>query len=232
MSISASLSNLLHCSCQSHPPSDATPNCWTKWCCCWDMLYIRGYFSNSKIPPSSHPSSQNFTFDPHPIFHFIPLLNQLPSSNALQTLLKSRHQIESLLFLLDSSRLLQLPYLESNTFAHNSPWRWKRHHHFLSRARLNFTKSKYGQFELLEGNFNFVHCVLYKWFHWLRKSNHICHFPLIYYLRYLAGLFAAPCSNFQSLEHDWIASTRLQWWEAMDESLPLFLSDYLSEFLI
>ena len=156
--------------------------------------------------PYPNPHLLSLTLIPFQRF----LLNQLPSSNALQTLLKSRHQIESLLFLLDSSRLLQLPYLESNTFAHNSPWRWKRHHHFLSRARLNFTKSKYGQFELLEGNFNFVHCVLYKWFHWLRKSNHICHFLLIYYLWYLVGLFVVPCCNFQSLGHDWIACTRLQ----------------------
>lgn len=142
ISISTSLKSLLHSSCHSHPPTDATPNYWTKWCCCWDMLYICGYFSNSEIPPTSQPSSQNFTFDPHPIFHFNPLLNQLPSSNALQMLLRSRHKIESLLFLLDSSRLLQLPYLESNTFVHNSPWWWKRfYRHFPSKARLNFTKS-------------------------------------------------------------------------------------------
>ena len=142
VSISASKKNLLHWSFHFQPVFAIVPICWMCWCCCWEIWYSLGYFSLSETPSSIHPSSQNKTFDPHPTFHFVPFLSQLPSSNRLQTKQRSRHRRDSLMDLLVASKFLQPPYFYSRTCAHSSPW-WlnKFQHHFSSKAKLNFPKS-------------------------------------------------------------------------------------------
>ncbi|KAH1041486.1 hypothetical protein GYH30_024043 [Glycine max] len=88
------------------------------------MQYSLWYFSIEDNPSSLHLSSQNFTRNPHPIFHFTHSLSHPPSSSEPHTKHKSLHHIYSLWFLLASSRFHHPPYFDSKTLSQrNDCWR-------------------------------------------------------------------------------------------------------------
>ena len=159
--------------------------------------------------PSSQPTIfPKFDLWPTSYFPFYPTLEPTPLLTYI-TDLKSRQQIEALLFLLGSSRLLQLPYLESNTFAHNSPWWWKRFHcHFPSKALLNFAKPRTPKPPFSFGRQTVSHFTqaIFCWSEFLPHKNHRCnlsslscfflwisiwwlHYVLLFLLVYYVWLF-------------------------------------------
>ena len=141
-SISPSNISLHHSKFYSHDSPVSKPICWIVWCFCWDIQYSLWYFSIKDNPSSLHLSSQNFIRDPLPIFHFTPSLSHPPSSSKLHTKHKSHQHIDSLWFLLASSKFPHLPYFDSKIFAHKSPAWWNRFKRQLpSNAQLKHARS-------------------------------------------------------------------------------------------
>ena len=101
------------------------------------MRYNLRYFVANAPPPAIHSSSQNLILPPHPTLHTVLLAIASPWSGWWRTNFKSLHQVDSLLSLGASCRLLHPPYLDSNTLAHSVPCCWNKFHFpFASNAIL------------------------------------------------------------------------------------------------